>query len=183
MQLDKQISYLSFFPKNLPWFLYRKLSSGVERLAFALAQFESKREVETLKIDKIIAKGGQALVLQSTYRGQKVAVKIDNTFKGKANQSPLLIEHKILSTLCHPNIVKSLDFDSKDCPRMSVQIPESLKISQTEKESLEPHSMMIMELCEKDLFNLVENTKGMFTDLLLLKHLFKQICSGVNHLH
>ena len=97
-------------------------------------------------------------------------------------------EYELLSKLdYHPNVVKVYDFiRSKE----QVQIPRNIPRDENDtfakfREGNIEHdnaSYITMELCKKDLFDLVAEV-GPLKDDSLIRYIFSELCSGVDALH
>ncbi len=77
------------------------------------------QQILNYRLIKEIGKGGMATVYEAhhlTFENRKVAIKILDSVLSKDNiiTKRFINEAKIIATLEHPNIVKVLDFDSKD---------------------------------------------------------------------
>ena len=146
-----------------------------------------------LTIESTIAAGGQGLICLTTYEGKKVAMKIDHSVAGRTGKSGLKNEFNFLARFDHENIVKVYKFFSPyDDIKVILPTEQVEKFVKTCRKIkfypendhfvLEKRAIMLMELCEGELFDLVEKEKGI-NDMIIVEDFFVQICNGVKALH
>ena len=112
--------------------LEEKLEAESSKLAKAkikkLELFDPDR-IDALKVEKTIGRGSQSEVFEVT-REQRLALKVlfvEGINKNDKQLQLFLHEHEILSSLCHPNIVKTFGFcygDARHAPSILLELCE-----------------------------------------------------------
>jgi serine/threonine protein kinase len=117
----------------------------------------------------------------STYcNDTEVAVKIETVDSSDFVGNSLAQEFSILERLAgNPNVVQAFGLAEAGSATMTI----AADLLETQEKKVLNSSMMMLEHCSNgDLFDLVSKSKGI-SDLPLLKHLFRQICSPISSMH